>query len=180
MTGCIGAALQSFGRFILKQVRQKILIHDPTETGPEMDISRKGAERNRGRTDIITGLTFTSSKESSWNDNVRWNTHAKAILINAYWIQSTDGKSHHNYTIKLTLDDIAALVELVGHAGAKTDAKLLRDSLAKNIPAIVKLLACATGVQPLEIREEDVDDENQKKPVLPRRIAVKKAVPRRS
>jgi hypothetical protein len=144
-----------------------------------MDISRKGAERDRGRTDIISGLTFTSRNESYWKDNVRWNTHAKAIIINANWILSTDGKSHHNYTIKLTLEDIAALVDLVGHAGAKTDAKLLRDSLAKNIPAIVKLLACATGVQPLEIPEEKEDDEPRRLPVIPRKIAVKKAPPPR-
>ena len=145
-----------------------------------MDISRKGAKRNRGPTDIITGLAFTSRNESYWKDNVRWNTQAKAIFINANWILSTDGKSHHNYTIKLTLADIAALVDLVGHAGAKTDAKLLRDSLAKNIPAIVKLLACATGVQPLEIPEDEEDDETEKKPILPRRIPIKKAAPRRS
>lgn len=119
-----------------------------------MDISRNGSERNHGRTTIISGLPFTSGDEDYYKNNVRWVSGQESIVIKANRVLSIDGKSNHDYTIRITLDDIAALVNIVGHAGAKNNAKSLRDALAKEIPAIAKLLACATGLQPLEISED--------------------------
>ena len=75
--------------------------------------------------------------------------------------------------IKLTLPDISALIHLLGHAGAEQDAVLLRDNLKENIPAIVKLLACATGVQPLEMRD---DRETEIKKPGPRIVTPRKKV----
>lgn len=141
-----------------------------------MDISRRGANRNRGRTDIISKLPFISGSERSWRDNVRWHRVDKVIQITAKRIRHTDGKSHHNYTISLTLEDVAALIEILGHAAEKSDAKLLRDKLKATIPAIVKLLACAIGFQPVEIKE----DAETTPPTKTAARRIKKEVKRRS
>ena len=120
-----------------------------------MDISRIGAERNRGITTIVSGLSFKTSGKHSWDNNINWDSKAKQLVIRPRWVLHTDGATHHNYTIRLTLDDISSLIGLLGHAGAASDAKLLRDHLGKHVPAIVKLLACATGVAPMPIIDEE-------------------------
>lgn len=119
-----------------------------------MEISRYGAERFRGVTVLVSGLTFRTGSSKSWENNVRWDAHRKTLEITPRYVPHTDGTTHHDYSIKLTLADISALIDLLGHAGSATDAKLLRDHLAKQVPAIVKLLACATGVSPTPIPEE--------------------------
>lgn len=147
-----------------------------------MDISRKGAERDRGRTKIVSGLTLTSDQGVYAKRNVRWNMTEKAVYIEAYFVKHTDGRSHHNYSIKLTLDDVAAVIDLIGHAGAKLEAGLLRDCLKEKVPAIVKILACATGLQPQEIPEEDSDSDRRpalKRPAL-KRPALKRPVKKSS
>lgn len=111
-----------------------------------MDITRKGAERDRGTTRIISGLSFKTDGKHSWDNNVSWEPRLKELVICPKWVRHADGITHHNYEIRLNLDDISSLINLLGHAGSATDAELLRDHLGKHIPAIVKLLACATGV----------------------------------
>src|SRR5256885_16462884 len=111
-----------------------------------MDISRHAAERNRGTTRIVSGLSFKTSGKYNFQTNVSWDSRAKQLVINPRWVLPTDGITHHDYSIRLTLDDISTLIGLLGDAGSATDAKLLRDHLSKHVPAIVKLLACATGV----------------------------------
>ena len=59
----------------------------------------------------------------------------------------------------LSLDDISALIAIMGHAGAANDASLLRDHLGEELPAIVKLLACATGLLPTPLTEVKVGNE---------------------
>jgi len=119
-----------------------------------MDISRSGAQRYRGTTTIVADLSFKTGSEYSWQDNVSWDARAKQLIIRPRWIPHTDGITTHNYSITLNLDDISSLIGLLGHAGSATDAKLLRDHLSKHVPAIVKLLACATGVAPVPIADE--------------------------
>ena len=119
-----------------------------------MKVTRHGAERYRGTTTIIPDLSFKSGSEYRWEDNVSWDSASKQLVIKAQWVRHTDGKTHHVYTIRLTLDDISSLVGLLGHAGSATDAKLLRDHLGKHVPAIVKLLACATGVAPTPLPDD--------------------------
>jgi len=119
-----------------------------------MDISRNGAERNRGTTRIVSGLSFKTTGKHNWENNVSWDSKNKQLVIRPRWVLHTDGITHHNYSIRLTLDDISSLIALLGHAGSATDAKLLRDHLGKHVPAIVKLLACATGVAPVPISDE--------------------------
>lgn len=119
-----------------------------------MDISRNGAERNRGTITIVSGLSFKTTGKNSWENNVSWDARAKQLVIRPRWVLHTDGITHHDYSIRLTLEDISSLIALLGHAGSETDAKLLRDHLGKDVPAIVKLLACATGVAPIPIRDK--------------------------
>lgn len=119
-----------------------------------MDITRNGAERNRGTTTIVSGLSFKTTGKHSWDNNVSWEPRSKELVIRPRWVLHTDGVTHHNYQIRLTLDDISSLIGLLGHAGSATDAKLLRDHLGKHVPAIVKLLACATGVAPIPLADE--------------------------
>jgi hypothetical protein len=113
-----------------------------------MDIWRKGALRDRGTKKIISELSFKTDGKHWWENNVRWDSTHKELDIHARLVQHTDGLTHHNYTISLTLEDVSALIAVFGHAASATDAGLLRDHLAKDIPAIVKLLACATGIAP--------------------------------
>ena len=117
-------------------------------------ITRRGAQRDRGLTTIVSNLSFNTTSKHSWENNVSWEPKAKELYIRPRWVPHTDGITHHNYTVTLTLDDISSLIGLLGHAGSATDAKLLRDHLAKHVPAIVKLLACATGVAPVPLPED--------------------------
>ena len=123
-----------------------------------MDISRWGAERFRGTTDIVTGLSFITEEDQRWKNNVRWDSEHKYLEICPKYVWHTDGVTRYNYSIRLTLDDISSLIALLGHAGSKSDAKLLRDHLSKHVPAIVKLLACATGVAPIPLEENTGQD----------------------
>lgn len=119
-----------------------------------MDILRKGAWRDRGTTTIVSGLSFKTGNKYSWQDNVNWDSRTKHLIIRPRNVPSTDGVTQHDYFIRLTLDDISSLISLLGHVGSATDAKLLRDHLGKHVPAIVKLLACATGVNPMPMYDE--------------------------
>jgi hypothetical protein len=123
----------------------------------EMNITRRGSYRDRGTTSIISNLSLASDSDDYWKNNIHWNPNNKSIYMKAELVRSPSGRSHHNYSIRLTLEDVAGLIDLLGHAGSKSDAKLLRDCLSDKIPAIVKILACATGVQPLVI--ESAEDE---------------------
>lgn len=116
-----------------------------------MDIQRRAALRDRGTRSIVSGLSFKTDAKYDWQNNVRWDPHAKELDIYAHGISHSDGITTHNYTVSLTLDDVAALIEVLGHAASATDAELLRDHLSKSVPAIVKLLACATGIAPAPI-----------------------------
>jgi hypothetical protein len=119
-----------------------------------VDISRHGSRRYRGTTSVISGLRLKIGAEYQWQNNVRWDAANKQIIIDAGWIPHTDGKTKHDYQIRLSLEDVAALVTLLGHAGSASDADKLRDLLSKNVPALVKLLACATGLVPTPMAED--------------------------
>lgn len=118
-----------------------------------MDIVRSGALRNRGETDIIRSLPFTVGGKYEWQNNVRWDQRLKRIVISAPFIPHPDGQTHHDYRIYLSLDDVAAIITMVGHAGSADDASLLRKTLKDKIPEIVRLLACATGLVPTPMAE---------------------------
>ena len=123
-----------------------------------MRITRTGSERNRGTTELIPSIKFQTGNEYDFLDTVRWEEWSKQIIIQPRWIPHSDGVTHHNYRIELTLEDISALIESFGHAASKRDATHLRDHLNNNIQAIVKLLACATGIKPEDL--EGVMEEN--------------------
>ena len=113
-----------------------------------MDIKRHGAQRYRGTTTVLSNLSLTTGKKYAWENTVRWDNATKQIEIRDSWVPAQDGRTRHTYYIRLSLDDVTALISLLGHAASAEDATLLRDRLGKDIPALVKLLACATGIVP--------------------------------
>jgi len=113
-----------------------------------MDIYRHGAYRDRGTTAVIKGVVLDVAGQYGWPGNVRWESSTKHVIVNARLVEYTDGRTHHNYNIRLSLEDVSALITILGHAGSASDAQLLREHLGKQIPALVKLLACATGLVP--------------------------------
>ena len=119
-----------------------------------MDITRHGAFRNRGTTDLVSNLSLYKGDKPDWRSNVSWNEYYKKIVISGLLIPYQDGVTHHDYKIYLSLEDVSALITIFGHAASEGNAGLLRDLLGKNIPALVKLLACATGLVPVPIADQ--------------------------
>ena len=119
-----------------------------------MDILRWGSQRDRGTKYVISGLRLNSGTGQAWQDNVQWNEKTKQIIINAAWVPLGDGRTNHTYSIRLSLEDVSALVAILGHAGSAGDASLLRDHLRNQVPDLVKLLACATGLVPTPLKEK--------------------------
>jgi hypothetical protein len=78
-------------------------------------------------------------------------------VIRASNVPVKHGRTSHDYFIYLTLEDVSALLTLLGHARSASDATLLRDHLADHVPALVKLLACATGLVPMPMVEKEVE-----------------------
>jgi hypothetical protein len=118
----------------------------------QMNISRCGSQRFRGMKELAN-IHLNSGTGVGWMDNVRWDAGGKEIIIGAYSVPSGTGPTRHNYSIRLSLHDVSAIVSILGHTGSARDASLLRDHLAKHVPALVKLLACATGVVPTPMPE---------------------------
>jgi hypothetical protein len=121
----------------------------------EMDILRRGSSRDHGPTFIISGQSLKKAYE--WEANVRWDHISKQIIIFVPSVPYGDGHTNHDYYIRLSLEDISYLVTLLGHAGSATDASSLRDHLRQQVPALVKLLACATSLVPTPM----ADSKNQ-------------------
>src|SRR5690348_12547280 len=119
-----------------------------------MDISRHASMRYRGKREIISNLRLDSNESQPWRNAVTWDEATNRIEIKAGYVLHEDGVTHHNYIIYLTLEDVAALVTLFGYAGSESNAGLLRKLLEAHIPALVKLLACATGLVPVPIKND--------------------------
>lgn len=119
-----------------------------------MNISRRGSYKNYGYKTLVSDLSFRVGNKYKFLDDVQWKEADEVLLIKSKFVPHSDGVSHHNYEIVLTLEDISTLIEIVGHAASTTSADLLRDNLSEQIPAIVKLLACATGVAPVPIDDD--------------------------
>jgi hypothetical protein len=120
-----------------------------------MEIRRRASRRYRGTKAIIPPLSLNWETDDSWKKNVRWDAEKKEIVIRASNVPHSDGRTNHHYFIRLSLEDVSALLTLLGHAGSASDASLLRDHLAEHVPALVKLLACATGLVPKPMAEPE-------------------------
>jgi hypothetical protein len=118
-----------------------------------MDILRYGSQRYRGTKSVLSDLSLEPETEDSFADNVSWDKAAKQIVIRASWVPHGDGRTNHEHLIRLDLEDVSALIAILGHAGSATDASLLREHLREQLPALVKLLACATGLVPTPMAE---------------------------
>jgi hypothetical protein len=124
-----------------------------------VDIIRYGSQRYRGTKYLFRNLRLRSGEK--WQNNVRWDTGRKQVAIQVNWIPHDDGKTNHTYCINLSPDDVSALLAILAHAGSASDAELLRKHLAKQVPALVKLLACATGLTPVPMPEDTKADAKQ-------------------
>jgi hypothetical protein len=117
-----------------------------------MKISRFGAKRDCGTTVLIDDLSLNSTAfGQSHKNGEKWDEKTQQLVITRYKVPHTDGNTHHNYTIGLTLDDISSLIGLLGDVGSAGDANLLQGHLAKHAKAILKMLACANGVATVPI-----------------------------
>jgi hypothetical protein len=120
-----------------------------------MDISRYGSTRDRGIRRIIRGLCLKSDKSILIRNKVSWNSQTKQVIISAGHVPHGDGHTNHNYIIQLSLEDISALITVLGDAASGADATLLRNQLDKHVPILVKILACATGLIPIPMSESN-------------------------
>jgi hypothetical protein len=77
-------------------------------------------------------------------------------FVNLQKLCYTTGHTHHDYVIRLSLEDVSALLSVLGHVASKTDAQLLREQLGKDVPGLVKMLACANGIAPMPMPEPAV------------------------
>ena len=117
-----------------------------------MKITRSASQRTRRNEPIVEDVKLQTLNKDYLRNNVNWNPSTGGIVIIERYVEFKDGKTHHDYYIHLSLDDLAALISLLGqNADSKNDAKRLHDHLNKDIPALVKLLACATGLIPQSI-----------------------------
>lgn len=114
-----------------------------------MRISRRGASRYRG-TKTIAEIDFAAKNYRDW---ASWNKNSKSVEITGQYVPLGDGRTSHNYKVELSLQDITSLIAILAHAGSATDAELLRKHLKDQIPSLVKLLACATGLVPTPMQD---------------------------
>jgi hypothetical protein len=118
-----------------------------------MDITRRASERFHKMEDLTSNLSLICEAEGSFGDNVRWDKCRKVIVIRVSRVPHPDGRTRHDYDIRLSLEDMSVFIALLGHAGSASDASLLRDHLGEQVPALVKLLACAAGLVPTPMVE---------------------------
>jgi hypothetical protein len=122
-----------------------------------MRVSRSGASRNRGTTVLMDNVSLTPNMASDiwyWSEkNVRWDARTKELQLAPRNIPLGDGRTHHNYSLSFTMEDISAFLAVLGHVASASDAQLLRDQLGKDVPALVKMLSCANGIAPMPMPE---------------------------
>ncbi|WP_417398224.1 hypothetical protein [Gimesia chilikensis] len=122
-----------------------------------MDISRHGAYRNHGEKSILSSVSLAVGNNygSMYRDNVRWDKEHHRIIIKSKATSDPISDSKYRYTIKLSLNDISNLINILGQAASQDNAAVLRDSLGKHLPAIIRLLSCAAGFVPINIPEKE-------------------------
>jgi hypothetical protein len=113
-----------------------------------MDIKRTGAERDHGATTIYGDLPLNGRRVY-----VNWDRDARQLIIRLPAVK-TAPKTQHRYYIHLTLDDITTLIDTIDRDVVGSDANLLHDHLREHLPAIVRLLACATGLATVPLGKE--------------------------
>lgn len=119
-----------------------------------MKITRSGHMRDRGETVLVPEVSFNYDGTRPWANDVWWRDKDKTLSINIQAVPHSDGITLHNYRLTLSLADISALIEILGHIGSSGDAGLLRRHLSEKVPEIVRILACATGVSVPSVVEE--------------------------
>lgn len=111
-----------------------------------MEIVRFGSQRDHGPTVLMARRTLKSGRAYGWGNNVHWDRESKQILIKApYVAHHQNSSTHHDYEIRLSIEDIPALVAELGHAASIGDSSLFQEHLGEQIHALVKILAGATG-----------------------------------
>src|SRR3954451_9648598 len=72
----------------------------------------------------------------------------KQMVIPARYVEDRNSNTRHDYYVKLTVEDMAALITILGQEVSASAPNPLRDALCAEAPALVKLLACANGLMP--------------------------------
>lgn len=121
-----------------------------------MNIVRRGSQRNRGPRTLVKGLVLKSRSGRPWSDSLAWNSESIEFVIQVRNVPSQDGKSHHDYTHRITLVDFAEMIDLAAHSGGKSSAKHLRThyrerySHSRNSWLAQRVLAIFAGNQKTE------------------------------
>lgn len=119
-----------------------------------MEVSRFGSVRPRGEGTLVPrqDLKRISKPPRSWsNENVLWDNDREEIVVSLRWIRHSDGITHHNYRVALSLEDVSVLIAVLAEEVLAADPSLLRDNLADQLPALTKLLCIASGWIPTSI-----------------------------
>lgn len=98
-----------------------------------MDISRRGSSADHGPSSI-------NLKDPS----VSWNEINKVVEIKKGRVKDFSGKSHHNYKVSLSLDDVANIIHAVASA-ANTNPELLAEMQEQTLKSLLQIQAAIVG-----------------------------------
>jgi hypothetical protein len=98
-----------------------------------MDISRRGSSADHGPSSI-------NLKDPS----VSWNEANKAVEIKKGSVKDFSTESRHNYTISLSLDEIAKIFHAVASAANK-NPELLAEMQAQTLKSLLQIQAAIVG-----------------------------------
>jgi hypothetical protein len=100
-----------------------------------MKISRHGASSFHGTSSIhLQKISAT------------WNERDKALEVKSSGVADFNTDSRHNYTISISLDDLAMLFNALGQEGVSKSPRELEGALESELKALNRLLAIASGI----------------------------------
>ncbi len=147
-----------------------------------MHIQRCGSKRYHGSASVISKVDLKFSNEEQYASNVEWIPVRQSVLIKITDVPfDNDGRTNHDYHIWLSLSDIRAILEALGHLASDRNASDLHKVMEDNIVPIVKILACATGLRCAEIRDNPASEGGyQTSPSTTKRAIPKKKITKRN
>lgn len=104
-----------------------------------MEIWRQGSNRKSGWTNIRSKKPHVSSIE----------VKDKKPLVFSLTLKKTspDGDGEYDFDVRMSIKDIADLIELVAAQGVAKDKILIASGLAGSVRALNRLMAVASGVE---------------------------------
>jgi hypothetical protein len=115
-----------------------------------MEITREGTNRRTGATSLVQEVnrkTVVEVNWSSWNNRqvILFNEATKQIEINAYNVSNSDKSGNYDFSVSLTLDDIAEILKQLANDGLKEAPSEIHAALKASRTSLLRLLACAEG-----------------------------------